>query len=112
MRTQDPLLSKLTKGYNFDIFCEFTTDGRKLGTDIFTRLSLSEAAVRVFARKIQKVGCIGRIYTRDCQSDRVDSLCRISGITIIYLRNTSINIPKIRQKTEARIIEADLYSAR
>jgi hypothetical protein len=82
---------------------------KKPGSDIFTRLSLSEVAVRVFARKIKTVGCIGRIYTHNCQSDRVDSLCRISGINIIYLRNISINIPKIRQKIEARIAEAILW---
>lgn len=107
VRKPDPILSKLTKGFNFDIFCDFT-NGKKRGADVFTRFPLSEAAVRLFARKAKTVDCIGRIYTCESLSDKVDRLCKECRISLIYLENTSINYRKIRQEIESKLSEAGL----
>jgi len=112
MRTRDPRLLKLAKGYSFDIFCSFRRrqfrEKRLLGVDVYTRLSLSEAIVRIFAKKIKSTGCSGRIYTRECQSSGVPQLCKKHRIHLIYLKNTTIDYRKICQKIETKLNSANL----
>lgn len=113
MRTRDQRLLKLFKGYSFDIFCSYRrgrkfTGKRLLGVDVYARLPLSEATVRVFAKKTSFTGCSGRIYTRECQSKKVLQLCKKHRIYLIYLKNTTIDYHAICQKIETKLNGANL----
>lgn len=109
MRTRDPRLLKLFRGYSFDTCCSSRRrqfgGKRLLAVDVYTRLPLSEAIVCAFARKVDSTGCYGRIYTRECHSNLALKLCKKHGIHLIYLKNTTVDPDKICLGVEAKLNE-------